>query len=101
MKRRGIQTFFIIGISLLIPIFQAYFHYCNLVEADFPSFNLNFESPDQEILPIIRQNESKIFQSSSSSSVSLAEIILVEKLSHLLFNLCFLDQNPFILRCWE
>jgi len=99
MKRRVIQTFLVIAISLFIPIVQTYLHYYVLSEADFLSSDLKFESPDQEILPIIKQNEYKIFLSSASSIIFLAEVILVEQFPHLSFTLCSLEEKVVILRC--
>jgi hypothetical protein len=99
MKRKIIHTFLVIAISLFIPIFQAYFHYYDLAEADFLSLDLSFESPDQEISLIIKQNESKIFPSSASCIIFRLEIILAEQFPHSLFILCSFDQKASILRC--
>lgn len=99
MKRRVIQTFLLIAISLFIPIFQAYFHYYDLAEADFLSLDLSFESPDQEISLIIKQNESKIFLSSASCIIFRLKIILAEQFLHSPFILCSFDQKALILRC--
>ena len=99
MKRRDIRTFLVITVSLSIPIFQTYFHYYDLSEADFPSLDLSFESPDQEILPIIKQIELKIFLSSPSPIILSQEIIHVEQYFHSSSILCFIDQETPILRC--
>jgi len=99
MKRKVIQTFFVIVISLFIPIFQTYLHYYALSEADILSFNLNFESPDQEILPIMKQNEYKIFLSSASSIIFFSEVIIVKQSPHLSSTLGSLKQKLVILRC--
>jgi hypothetical protein len=97
--KRSIQTFLVIAISLSIPILQTYFHYYDLSEANLPSLDLSFECPDQEILPIIKQIESKILLSSPSPIILLPEIIHVEQYFHSSSILCFIDQETPILRC--
>ena len=99
MKRRVAQTFLVIAISLFIPIFQAYFHYYDLAEADFLSLNLSFESPDQEISLIIKQNEPKIFLSSPSCIIFGLKIIFAEQFPHSPSILCSFDQKALVLRC--
>jgi hypothetical protein len=99
MKRRGIRAFLVIAISLSIPIVQTYFHYYDLSEGNLPSLDLSFECPDQEILPIIKQIESKILLSSPSSIILSSEIIHVEQYFQSSSILCFIDQETPILRC--
>lgn len=99
MKRRGIRTFLVIVISLSIPVFQTYFHYYDLSEANLPSPDLSFESPDQEILPIIKQIELKTLLSSPSPIILLLEIIHVEQYFYSSSVLRFIDQETSILRC--
>ena len=99
MKRRLIQSFLVIAISLSIPFFQTYFRYYDLAEADFLSPDLSFESPDEEISLIIKQNESKIFLSSAFCIIFRLKIILAEQFLHSPFILCSFDQKASILRC--
>ena len=99
MRRRVVQTFLVITISLFIPIFQTYLHYYDLAEADFLSFDLSFESPDEEISLTIKQNESEAFLSSASCIIFGLEIILAEQFPHSPSILCFFDQKALILRC--
>jgi hypothetical protein len=99
MKRRVVQTFLVIAISLFIPIFQAYFHYYDLAEADFLSFGLRFESPDQEISLTIKQSESKIFLPSASCITFGLKIILAEQFPHSPSILCSFNQKALVLRC--
>jgi hypothetical protein len=99
MKRRGIRTFLVIAISLFIPIFQTYFYYYDLSEANLPSPDLSFESPDQEILPITKHNELKMLLSSPSPIILLLEIIHVEQHFQSSSILHLIDRETPILRC--
>jgi hypothetical protein len=99
MKRRVVQTFLVIAISLFIPIFQGYSHYYDLAEADFLSSDLSFESPDEEISLTIKQNESKIFPLSASCVIFGLKIILAEQFPHSPSILSFFDQKALVLRC--
>jgi hypothetical protein len=99
MKRSGIRTFLVIAISLSIPVFQTYFHYYDLSEANLPSPDLSFENPDQEILPITKHNELKMLLSTPSPIILLLEIIHVEQPFQSSSILRFIDQEMSILRC--
>jgi hypothetical protein len=99
MKRGIIQTFLVIAISLFIPIFPAYLHYCNLAEADLLSLDLCIENPDQENLLIDQQNESKVFISSSFCIIFASGINFLEQLFRFPFTKYFLDQKTSVLRC--
>ena len=99
MKRRGTRIFLVTIISLSIPVFQAYFHYYDLSETNLPSPDLSFESPDQEILPITKQNELKMLLSTPSPIILLLQIIHVEQHFQPSSILCFIDQETSILRC--
>jgi len=99
MKTRGVRTLLVIAISLSISIFQAYSHYYDLSEANLPSPDLSFESPDQEILPITKQNELKMLSSTPSPILLLLEIIHIEQPFQFSSILSFIDQEKSILRC--
>ena len=99
MKRGVTQTFLAIAISLFIPIFQAYFHHHVLSEADFLSLDLKLETPDQEFLPIIRQDESKMVLSSNPPMILPPEIVPLEHFLGFFFTPYSLNQETVILRC--
>jgi hypothetical protein len=80
-------------------VLSAYFHYCNLAEADFLSSNQSFENPDQENPLTDYQKESKVFVSSTFSATFLPGINHFEQLSRLSSSTSSLDQKSFILRC--
>jgi hypothetical protein len=49
-----------IAISFFISLSPAYFHYCNLTEADLFSTDLSFENPDQENPLVDQQKGSRV-----------------------------------------
>jgi hypothetical protein len=99
MKRRLIQIFLVIIISLFIPISLAYLNYYNLAKADFISLDLSFENPDQENLLLDQQNESKVFILSAFSILFPSGINLLKKFPPFFLTMCFSDQKTFVLRC--
>jgi len=99
MERRLTLIFLVILISLSIPLFSAYFDYYELAEAGFLAYDISFENPDQDNLPIDRQNESEVFLSSVSSIGFPPGINLLEQFAYFPFATCFLDQKTFALRC--
>jgi hypothetical protein len=99
MKRRVHQTLLVIGILLVIPVISTYLDCCHLVEVDFFSLDLSFENPDEEVLLMDQQNESKAVVFSALSTLFPREIILVEQSPSFPYIMCFLDQKTFIVRC--
>jgi hypothetical protein len=99
MEKKIIQVFFVVAISIFILVSQTYSHYYILTEADFLSPNLRFESPDQEILPITKQTETKIFTSGGSPFLVPAQAVFAAPAYNFIFTLCSHDQETFVLRC--
>lgn len=99
MKRRLTQIFFVILITLSISLLSAYLDYYDLAEADFLSWNIRFENPDQENLLIDQKIEFKVLISSADSLIFHEVIDLSEQLPRFTFTWSSSDQNTFILRC--
>ena len=99
MKTRPTQVFLVILITLSISLLSAYLDYYDLAEADFLSWNISFENPDQENLLIDQRIEFKAFISSVLSLIFHEVIDLSEQLPRLTFTGSSFDQKTFILRC--
>jgi len=99
MKRRLTQVFLVILITLSISLLSAYLDYYDLAEADFLSWNIVFENPDQENLLLDQQIEFKVFISSVFSLIFREIIDLSEHLPRFTFTRYSLDQKTFIPRC--
>ena len=99
MKKKIIHVFLVAAISLLILVSQTYSHYYVLMEADFLSPDLSFENPDQEVLPITKQDETNLFMSSASPALASPEAVFAAPFSPFIFAPCSLNQETFVLRC--
>ena len=99
MKRRLTQIVLAILITLSISLLSAYLDYYDLAEADFLSWNMRFENPNQENLLLDQQIEFKAFISSVLSLIFHEVIDLSEQLPRLTFTGSSFDQKTFILRC--
>ena len=96
---KRIHIFLIITISFSIPVFSTYFHYYTLVEADFLSPNLNFETFDQEILLAAYQSELKVLGLSGFFKGFQLATHLFGQASHFFSQVLSLNQKTLILRC--
>jgi len=99
MKRRLTQIFFVILITLSISLLSAYLDYYDLAEADFLSWNIRFENPDQESLLIDQKIEFKVFISGVFSLIFHEVLDLSEQLPRFSFTRSSFDQKTFTLRC--
>jgi len=99
MKRRVIQTFLVIAISLLFSIDSTYFHYYTLASADFISHGVKLETFDQEILLAACQSEPKLFGSIGFFNGFLLAAHLFGLSSHFFSQVLSCDQENLILRC--
>jgi len=99
MKRRPTQIVLVILITLSISLLLAYRDYYDLAEADFLSWNMRFENPDQENLLLDQQIEFKVFISNVFSLIFHEVIDLSEHLPRFTFPQPSFNQKAFILRC--
>jgi hypothetical protein len=99
MKRRVIQTFLVIAISLLLSIDSTYLHYYTLASADFISHGLKLETFDQEFLLAASVSRFKVFGSSSFSIISALCINPIKQIPLFLFLISPFNQTTPILRC--
>ena len=99
MKRRIVQTFWIIAISLFIPIISTYLSYYNLAEADFLSHDISYENSDQENLSIDQKDEAKLLISSTVPIIFPSATDLLELFLYFPSATCRLDQKTAVLRC--
>jgi hypothetical protein len=99
MKGRRIQIVLVFLISFSIPLFSAYFAYCDLTEAYFLSCDMCFENPGQDNLSFDRHDESKLFVPSVLSVRFPPGMDLSEQFLLFSFTTCSLDRKTFVLRC--
>jgi hypothetical protein len=101
MKQRSksIQVFLIIPISLIVLALPAYLRCSNLPEIKFFSYELGFETPDQENELAGNENELKIFGPSAFFTTFLPDTHFFEQYSHLFLQVISLRQNTLVLRC--
>ncbi len=99
MKKKTIQTFFAIVISLSIPLLQASTQYSDLADADFLAGQLSFESPDANTLLNFKNHEPRLGVTAPSLNFVCENVFFVHLLlqSHSL--LTPLEQTTPLLRC--
>jgi hypothetical protein len=98
-RSRSIQVLLVISISLFVLALPAYLHCRNLSEIKFASYELSFETPDQENELAGNENELKIFGPSAFSTTFLPDTNFFEQYSHLFPQVISLRQNTLVLRC--
>jgi hypothetical protein len=99
MKRKPIQIFLVIAISLSILVSSTYCQYYTLAAADFISLNLKFENFDQEYLLAANQSELKVSRSGGFFNGFQLVTCLFGQSFHLLSQSPSLDRKACILRC--
>ena len=99
--RRERKIYFLLAavISLIIPVTSVFIDYSILTEADVPSTDLCFESPDQDSFSAGDKNESKIFGLTVSPDALLFEGNLLRKVPHPFSQAPSFDQKTIMLRC--
>ena len=96
---KSIQVFLVIPISLIVLALPAYLRCSNLPEIKFVSYELSFETPDQENELAGNENELKIFGPFSFFTTFLPDTNFFEQYSHLFPQVISLRQNTLVLRC--
>jgi len=99
MKRKPIQIFLVIAISLYILVSSTYGQYYTLAAADFISLNLKLEAFDQDYLSAANQSEFKVSRSGGFFNGSQLVTCLFGQSFHLLSQKPSLDQKNLVLRC--
>jgi hypothetical protein len=99
MKRRVIQTFLVIAISLLFSIDSTYLHYYTLASADFISHDSKFETLDQEYLLAANQSELKLSILAGFFNGFLLATHFFRQSPHFFSQVLSLDQKNLVLRC--
>jgi hypothetical protein len=99
MKRKPIQIFLVIAISLSILVSFAYGQYYTLASADFISLNLKLENFDQDYLSTANQSELKVFGPGGFfNGFQLVTCLFGQSLCFL-SQVPSLDQKKLVLRC--
>ncbi len=98
-RSRSIQVFLVIPISLFVLALPAYLRCSNLSEIKFVSYELSFETPDQENELAGNENELKTFGPTAFFSIFLLGTSFFEQVRHLFSQAFSLRQNTFVLRC--
>jgi hypothetical protein len=99
MKRKPIQIFLIIAISLFILVSSTYGQYYTLASADFISRDLKLENFDQEYLFATNQSEFKVYGSDGVFKGFHLLACLYGQSFHLFSQILSLDQKNLVLRC--
>jgi hypothetical protein len=99
MKRRVIQIFLVMAISLSILVSSTFGQYYTLAAADFISLNLKLEAFDQDCLSAAIQSELKMSGLGGLFNGFQLLTCLFEKSFHLLSHVSSLDQKTLVLRC--
>jgi hypothetical protein len=99
MKKKPIQIFLVIAVSVFILVFPAYFCCSNLAGVKLLSTDLSFENPDQDDIFSYQNNQSKAFVSSVLTIKLLPETIRFDQIARFWFLASFLDQKVLSLRC--
>jgi len=101
MKKRfkNTQIFLAMAISFFIFALPAYLRCTNLSEANFVSFDLSFENPDQENGLPDNENKLKVFGQTTFSILFLQGINLFEQSFRLFSQAVSLHQKTFVLLC--
>ena len=98
-KSKKLRLSLAVVICLSLPVFSAYLHYNNLMEADFLSSTLNFENADLEDALWVEQQDPLMVCGLDSLSTLFFSDKNVHPLHLVSFQKSSSFQKTFVLRC--
>jgi hypothetical protein len=98
-RERKVYILLAAVISFIIPLASVFIDYSNLTEANVPSTDLCFESPDQDSSSAGDKNESKVLGLTGSPDALPLEGDLLRKVPHPFSQAPSFDRKTMMLRC--
>lgn len=97
--RKKVKLFIVLALVTCIPVAFTFSYYYSLSIADFLSFQLKLEAPDQINLPAASDDKLKVFGLTRFNYLFCLDNNTFEQLHVISFQTSPLDLTAFILRC--